>query len=260
MGSRGGVVREPDPAGEGQSRYGLRVLFDRLGLNRAKEDIAQGRLWKARDRLTGLLSMYPAEQPVLHLLGEVHFMMGDLPAAGRYWVLTDRQGDDVDAALEALHERFGEGVSLAQAIPIRAPLALYPPIVQERLGEDLFLLLHPRARDDPPPGLSRGPLAGLSHRPYTRFDAPSRRTPYTRTKFGQFASTLGGLTAAVVLIGGWIVGVATVSAETDGAAWVPIIIFGGLATGAAWLDTRLRRRRDAKSRRAVIGKGGRDPG
>ena len=228
------------------------MLFDRLGLNRAKEDIAQGRLWKARDRLTGLLSMYPAEQPVLHLLGEVLFRMGDLPAAGRYWVLTDRQGDDVDAALEALHERFGEGVSLAKAIPIRAPLALYPPIVQERLGGDLFPLLHPRAWEDPPPELLRGSFAGLPHRPYTRSVAPGRRTPYTRTKFGQFASTLGGLTAAVVLIGGWIVGVATVSAKTDGAAWVPIIIFGGLAAGAAWVDTRLQRRREAKSRQAVI--------
>jgi hypothetical protein len=179
-------------------------------------------------------------------------MMGDLPSSGRYWVLTDRQGDDVDAALEALHERFGEGVSLAKAIPIRAPLALYPPIVQERLGGSLYPLLHPRAWDDPPPELSRGPFAGLSHRPYTRSDAPRRTTPYTRTKFGQFASTLGGLIAAVVLIGGWIVGVATVSAETDGAAWVPIIILSGLAAAAAWVDTHLRRRRQARSRRAVI--------
>jgi hypothetical protein len=66
-------------------------------LERAREDIADGRLWKARDRLTGALRASPSHQELLDLLGEVHYRMGDLPEAGRYWLLTERTGPEVDA-------------------------------------------------------------------------------------------------------------------------------------------------------------------
>ena len=77
------------------------------GMERVRTDIKEGRLWKARDRLHGLLQADPSNQEILGQLGEVCFRMGDLPQAGRYWYLTERSGEDVDLAALAFEERFG---------------------------------------------------------------------------------------------------------------------------------------------------------
>ena len=206
-----------------------------MGFKKAKQDVREGRLWKARDRLTGLLATFPADQKVLNLLGEVYFQMADLPQAGRYWYLTDRQGPEVEAALQALVDRYGSKRNFARAIPIRAPIDLYPPVVRERLGGELFPLLHPQAWAEPPAKLPRGR--------YMRDRPDPLKPPFGRTKLGEFAGALGGLTAAAVLIGGWGFGAIWVSKESNGIVWVPILIFGGLAAVAAWLDGRIRRRR-----------------
>lgn len=205
------------------------------GFERAQQDIREGRLWKARDRLTGLLATFPANQKGLNLLGEVYFRMGDLPEAGRYWYLTDRQGPEVDAALEALAEKHGSSTSLARAIPIRAPLDLYPPLVRQRLGGDLFPLLHPQAWSAPPPKLPRG---GYVRRPVDPLEPPFRRT-----KLGDVSSALGGATAAVVVIGGWIFGAIWVSEQSNGFVWIPILIVAVLAFVGGWIDSRIRLRR-----------------
>lgn len=77
---------------------------------------------------------YPAHQFVLDLLGEVLFGLGDLPAAGRYWYLTPRTGADVEAAAEALLQRFGRSPEeLARHLPLVAPLDAYPALVVDRL-------------------------------------------------------------------------------------------------------------------------------
>ncbi len=60
-------------------------------VERARADLAAGRAWKARDRLTGHLA--DSQDPeALELLGEVHYGMGDLPAAGAAWFGTGRRG------------------------------------------------------------------------------------------------------------------------------------------------------------------------
>ena len=61
---------------------------------RVNADLAEGRLWKARDRLQGARRMDPTNQWILETLGEVYFRMGDLPEAGRAWFLTARTGPD----------------------------------------------------------------------------------------------------------------------------------------------------------------------
>ncbi|TMD41813.1 MAG: hypothetical protein E6I88_06580 [Chloroflexi bacterium] len=52
---------------------------------RIQADLASGRLWKARDRLRGVLRSAPSNQWALEQLGDVYFRMGDLPEAGRVW-------------------------------------------------------------------------------------------------------------------------------------------------------------------------------
>jgi hypothetical protein len=61
----------------------------------ARADLDEGRAWKARDRLDGLLTTRQDDE-VLDLMGEVRFAMGDLPAAGALWFVTGR--DDETAA------------------------------------------------------------------------------------------------------------------------------------------------------------------
>lgn len=121
---------------------------------RALEDRAAGRHWKARDRLFGAVACQPPDQRVLDLLGEVLFEMGDLPQAGRYWYLTERQGPDVDQALAALHERFGDGPNLVHALPVKSPVSAYPPAVRARLETLTAHLPAPSAWD---------PASGTGH-------------------------------------------------------------------------------------------------
>ena len=76
-------------------------------VQRARADLADGREWKARERLVGhLAGEYDAE--ALELLGEVNYLMRDLPAAGAAWFGTSRRGTDVDEAVEAWRERYGD--------------------------------------------------------------------------------------------------------------------------------------------------------
>src|SRR5919197_2795290 len=105
-------------------------------IERAQRDIAEGRLWKARDRLSGRLRTSPGDQKTLRLLGEIYFKMGDLPQEGRHWFLTDRSGPDVEAAFGAFYERFGRAATeVAAALPAVAELDSYPDPVRRRLEE-----------------------------------------------------------------------------------------------------------------------------
>jgi hypothetical protein len=76
-------------------------------VERARADIAAGRAWKARDRLTGHLGDN-LDPEALELLGQVHYDMGDMPAAGAAWFGTGRRGKDVDEAVEAWRERYND--------------------------------------------------------------------------------------------------------------------------------------------------------
>lgn len=106
-------------------------------VTRARRDIEAGRLWKARDRLSAAFRHSPTDQEVLELLDEVHFRMGDGPAAWRYWALTTRTGAEVEQAERTFDERYGRAglADRLSNIPAREPLSDYPNAVRERLNE-----------------------------------------------------------------------------------------------------------------------------
>lgn len=105
-------------------------------MDRARRDLAEGRLWKARDRVTGTLVARPTDPALLELAGHVFFQMGDLPRAGAYWFLTDKEGPEVEAARVALKERHGEGaIGLIHALPVREAIDAFPPPVRQRLRQ-----------------------------------------------------------------------------------------------------------------------------
>jgi hypothetical protein len=85
-------------------------------------------MWKARDRLLGAVASR-VDDELLTLLGDVHFAMGDLPAAGAVWAGVE-QGTEpaVDptrraAADAAWRERHGDD-------PLQLWLSL-PPLVRD---------------------------------------------------------------------------------------------------------------------------------
>ena len=87
-----------------------------FSLDRARADHEAGRLWKARDRLHGLLrDRQDAE--LLDLLATVHLEMGDLPAAGALWFVTGRSDHTADVAIRAWRERRGGDEARWDSIP-----------------------------------------------------------------------------------------------------------------------------------------------
>lgn len=105
------------------------------GFQRAKDDFAAGRLWKARDRLHGLVRANPTNEEMFSLLGDVYFEMGDLPQAGRYWYLTIREGVNFDEARNAFEQRFGtQAAQIIEALPVYARWTEFEPEIRQRLG------------------------------------------------------------------------------------------------------------------------------
>jgi hypothetical protein len=93
---------------------------------RVRADLDAGRAWKARDRLEGALANAPTDQSILETLAKICFELGDLPAAGKYWYLTDATGDDVERALAAFGERHPTPKAVFTAFPMKAPPDAYP--------------------------------------------------------------------------------------------------------------------------------------
>jgi hypothetical protein len=103
-------------------------------VERARQDRLDGRPWKARERLRSFLTAHPTNQEALDLVGEVHYEMGDLPAAGAAWFLCTRDDDRSREAVAALrHEYERSPRGLIGALRVRAPIDAWPPPVQERL-------------------------------------------------------------------------------------------------------------------------------
>lgn len=85
-------------------------------MSRARDDLAAGRAWKARDRLQGLLA-HRQDEEVLELLAEVHHQVGDLPSAGGLWFVLGRDDVMARAAAAAWRERYASPQARWFSIP-----------------------------------------------------------------------------------------------------------------------------------------------
>jgi hypothetical protein len=104
---------------------------------RAKEDLARGEPWLARRRLASLVASTPYRPEVLALLGEVCHQMGDVPEAGRFWLLSEVEGEHVERAVRVFAELHrSDARQLAAQLPRRtrqSSMGAYPPIVRGRI-------------------------------------------------------------------------------------------------------------------------------
>lgn len=108
------------------------------GIERARRDLAEGRPWKARQRIGSYLGAHPADQEALDLLGEICAAMNDLPAAGAAWFLTARDDERAREAVAVLRdEHRGSLTGLIGALPLRlaADDPGWPPEVSAQLRE-----------------------------------------------------------------------------------------------------------------------------
>lgn len=161
-------------------------------LEKARADIRSERLWKARDRLTAAVNHDPTDQELLELIGDVYFKMGDLPNAGRFWLLTGREDDAVELALSSFEERWGGNLGeKLKMVPIAAGFEEYPAPAQRRLLR----------------------LQGAARRAGIRWPRPGRRKGHVEddATADSAMSASDWLTAAVLLIAGpglWLLGIA----------------------------------------------------
>ena len=68
-------------------------------LYQIRKEIKEGDLNKARERLLGLHSSYPADLEVLQLLGDIFYVQGNLVKAGRFWSQLETKTPDMQEAV-----------------------------------------------------------------------------------------------------------------------------------------------------------------
>ena len=68
-------------------------------LMRIEQELAEGKLGIARDRLHGLMLSYPDDMSIRSGLGDVYFKLGYPIEAGRCWFLEDAPSDEKLAAI-----------------------------------------------------------------------------------------------------------------------------------------------------------------
>jgi hypothetical protein len=160
-------------------------------LQQAAQD-RRGRLWKARDRLVGAVRTHGTDQRVLDALGQVHWDMGDAPAAGAAWFLTDRSDDEATLARDAFAERHGyTPAHMISALPRRGEVETYPVGVQLRLQQ----LIDDAARD------------GFTYKPSSSEVADDDDAAAPESMRSRIAEGLAVTTVLALTVGVWFAGV-----------------------------------------------------
>jgi len=106
-------------------------------VGRAEEDLRQGDYAKARQRLESYLNRAGYQPELLAWIGRIAYDMHDLHTAGRMWLLSTAEGEDVDRAIGIFLQTASSAprqALLQIPRPARlATLAAYPAPVQNRL-------------------------------------------------------------------------------------------------------------------------------
>lgn len=122
-------------------------------IERAKQDIEQGDLWLARQRLESYLGSKGYDADVLNLLGRISADMHCRFDAGRFWLMGTEESEEADFAIEEVFNRANRNRAQVVAfLPKAARLKSiehYPEAVQKRLERlELVDAIVNRARRD----------------------------------------------------------------------------------------------------------------
>jgi len=122
---------------------------------RAQIDIEGGDYGRARQRLASYLTSKGYDPRILAQLGDLSHDMHDYFQAGRFWLLSDAEGEHVEFEISSFIAGTGGGAKqIVSHLPRSARMAsldAYPPIALERLRrlglDDVVLIL--KRRPDP---------------------------------------------------------------------------------------------------------------
>lgn len=87
-------------------------------IDRARDDLANDRAWKAHDRLQGLIGQR-YDREIVGLLAEAHEAMRNYPAAGALWYVLGRDDDVARHAIAAWHEKCPNDEARLNSLPKR---------------------------------------------------------------------------------------------------------------------------------------------
>ena len=112
-------------------------------IQRAQEQIQQGKLWRAKDILNGGISNYPFTPELYRAYGDLLLQMGDLREAGRFLFLSGIREPAYSDAIAIFTSQFENGrkEQFYSAFPARARLAKlsdYPAAVADELKKRGF--------------------------------------------------------------------------------------------------------------------------
>jgi hypothetical protein len=112
-------------------------------IQRAQEQIQQGKLWRAKDILGGSLSNYPFTPEIYRAYGDLLLQMGDLREAGRFLFLSGTREPNYSDAIAIFLSQFENANknNLYSAFPSRARLGKlsdYPAAVADELKKRGF--------------------------------------------------------------------------------------------------------------------------
>ncbi|MCB8933763.1 MAG: hypothetical protein M9921_09465 [Fimbriimonadaceae bacterium] len=104
-------------------------------LARIDEEIRQGRLGVARDRLHGLVGSYPEDLALRKKLGDLYWSLGYPASAGQYWFLVPEPGEHAEEAFAAfLHSCQHDPRIVLKRLRLRGVAASsFEPMVRERV-------------------------------------------------------------------------------------------------------------------------------
>ncbi|MDQ1681873.1 MAG: hypothetical protein QOH99_414 [Frankiaceae bacterium] len=105
----------------------------RDALGKAREDLAAGRPWVARDRAAGLLAHRQGDPEVLEVLGDAWAALGDDVRAGRYWFLTGRDDPAAIQAVDAFVASHPDAAEAARVVGV-LPGVGYAPAAVARIS------------------------------------------------------------------------------------------------------------------------------
>lgn len=106
-------------------------------LQRAESDLQRGDHWLARCRIESYLQTKGYDAELLAKAGRIALEMHDKYNAGRLWLTSTAEGEDVEEAVATFLRHAGtDPVQVLRQLPRFArlvPLDSYPPVVQDRL-------------------------------------------------------------------------------------------------------------------------------
>jgi hypothetical protein len=142
-----------------QCRYAARVMADVATvktIDRAKAEIERGRLWRAKDLLSGSLANYPYDPQLYFAYGDLLLRMGDLREAGKFLFLSGLGEANHTEAIDIFLGQFQSSTKkqLYSSFPSRARLATlseYPATVADALRHKGFeeVIRHPLSKHQP---------------------------------------------------------------------------------------------------------------